>query len=377
MQSKNRPARRKMVTIMNENNLCASKAQNNTAPSKAFVFYEHEQVCFADSGENNNFRITGYSGGIIKDHWLWGNIAFDLTGLKFAKKRTPVLEEHFTSSRIGFSTKQEITDKVTVEGEFLDNANAQALKGDIKKGFPMEASLYVPATVVEYVKEGASVEVNGQTLKGPGAVFRKATIKEVSMCVFGVDSNTKSSAYADNNENNVTFNLIKEADIMAKETEQMTVEKFAELHPDIRKQVFDAGMAEGEKKERDLFKELRAACGDDKELVVTCFAEGKTAVEALKMRAEKAEKTSAELTSKMAKLSEKRIDPAKTEFSDTATEPGKGEKFDEKTATDDQLKKHFAESKDIQDEFKLGGVDAYVAFKRKEDEGRVHIAGVK
>ena len=164
---------------------------------------------------------------------------------------------------------------------------------------------------------------------------------------------------------------------MAKETEQMTVEKFAELHPDIRKQVFDAGMAEGEKKERDLFKELRAACGDDKELVVTCFAEGKTAVEALKMRAEKAEKTSAELTSKMAKLSEKRIDPAKTEFSDTATEPGKGEKFDEKTATDDQLKEHFAESKDIQDEFKLGGVDAYVAFKRKEDEGRVHIAGVK
>jgi len=377
LQSKNRPPRRKMVTIMSDNNLCASKAQNNTAPSKAFLFNEHEQVCFADGGENNSFRVVGYSGGIIKDHWLWGNVAFDLTGLKFAKKRTPVLEEHFTLSRIGFSTKQEITDKVTVEGEFLDNDNASSLRADMKKGFPMEASLYVPATVVEYVAEGASVEVNGQTLKGPGAVFRKATIKEVSMCVFGADSNTKSSAYADDNEHNVKFNLFKEADIMAEKTEQMTVEIFTDRHPDIRKQVFDSGTAEGEKKERDLFKELRAACGDDKDLVVKCFTEGKTAVEALKMRAEKAEAANTKLDARITELTKKKVDPAVTEFSDTATEPGKGEKFDEKTATDDQLKEHFAKSKDLQDEYKLGGADAYIAFKRKEAEGRVQIAGVK
>jgi len=354
-----------------------NKRMGDSAPSKAFVFNEHEQVCFADGGENNSFRVIGYSGGIIRDHWLWGNVAFDLTGLKFAKKKTPVLEEHFTRSRIGFTTRQEITDKVTVEGEFLDNDNASSLRADMKKGFPMEASLYVPATVVEYVAEGANVEVNGQTLKGPGAVFRKAAIKEVSMCVFGADSNTKSSAYADDNEHNVKFNLIKEADIMAEKNEKLTIETFSEQYPDIRKQVFEAGIATGEKKERDMFKELRAACGDDHELAVACYAEGKTVTEALKMRAEKAEAANTELGAKVTELKKKNVDPAVTEFSDTAPEPGKGDKFDEKTATDDQLKKHFAESKDLRDEFKLGGVDSYIAFKRKEDEGRVHIAGVK
>ena len=51
-----------------------------------------------------------------------------------------------------------------------------------------------------------------------------------------------------------------------------------------------------------------------------------------------------------------------TEFSDIAPEPGKGDKFDEKTATDDQLKKHFAETKDLQDEF--SSAEAYVAAVR-------------
>jgi len=342
-----------------------NKMTNNTAPPKAFVFNEHEQVCFADgdSANDNGFRVVGYSGGIIKDHWLWGNVAFDLSGLKFAKKKTPVLEEHFTIRRLGFTTRQEITDKVTVEGEFLDNDNAASLRADMKKGFPMEASLYVPATVVEYVKEGASVEVNGLTLKGPGAVFRKATVREVSMCVFGADSNTQSAAYAENDKNNVKFNLVdKEINLMAKETEQMTIEKFAELHPEIRRQVFDAGVTEGREKEWAMFAELSEACGDDHELAVKCFAEGKTVADALKMRAEKAEKANAELSEKLKTARTTKIDPAVQEFSDTAAEPGKDEKFDEKTATDDKLKEHFAATQAVQDEF--SSAEAYIAAVR-------------
>jgi len=342
------------------------KMTNNSAPSKAFVFNEHEQVCFADgdSANDNGFRVVGYSGGIIKDHWLWGNVAFDLSGLKFAKKKTPVLEEHFTIRRLGFTTKQEISDKVTVEGEFLDNDNAASLRADMKKGFPMEASLYVPATVVEYVKEGASVEVNGLTLKGPGAVFRKATVREVSMCVFGADSNTQSAAYAENDKNNVKFNLIKEADTMAEKTEQMTIEKFAELHPEIRRQVFDAGVAEGREKERAMFKELSEACGDDHELAVKCFAEGNTVADALKMRAEKTETVIKTLTEENAKLKAKKIDPAETEFSDNAAEPGKEEKFDEKTATETQLKEHYDNTAALQDEFH--SQDAYLAYVKRD-----------
>ena len=141
-----------------------SSMSNDTAPLNACIFNDNAEVAFAEGDSDikgDHFRIVGYSGGIMKNHWFWGNIAFDLKGMKFAKSRTPVLAEHFRDVRIGFTTKQEISDKVIVEGPFLDNDDAQKLKADMKKGFPMEASLLVPALVVEHVKEGASVNVTG------------------------------------------------------------------------------------------------------------------------------------------------------------------------------------------------------------------------
>lgn len=344
----------------------AKAKTNNSAPTRAFIFNENTDVCFAggDSAGDNRFRVTGYSGGIINDHWLWGNVAFDLEGLKFAKKVTPVLEEHFTSSRLGFSTRQEISDKVIVEGEFLDNDNARALKGDMKQGFPMEASLFVPATVVEYVKEGASASVNGLKLKGPGAVFRKAVIKEVSMCVFGADEHTESAACAESDKHKVTFNLIKEADIMAEKEEKLTLETFNAQYPNLHKQVFDKAFAEGREKERALFKEISQACGDDHELAVQCFSAGKTVTEAMKMAAEKAQKKIAELAEENTKLRAAKIDPADAEFSDTADDPAKSEKFDEKTADDEQLKEHFKATAAVRDEF--GDVDSYLAYIKRE-----------
>jgi len=312
----------------------------NTAPLKACVFNDSTGVTFAkdDSGqENNKFRIIGYSGGIIKGHWYWGNLAIDLQGVKFYKKRIAVLESHFISSRLGFTTKQEISDNVTVEGEFLENDNAQAMKNDIKKGFPMEASMFCPPSVIEQVKEGTNVKVNGKILKGPGTVFRKSVIKEVSMCVFGADSNTKSSAFADSQK--VKFNLFQETTIMAGEETQTVIEiesaeSFAAQYPDLHAEIFAAGksegVAEGQKTERDLFASLKEACGDDHELLSQCFSEGKTAAEAMQLYADKLGKENTQLTATVTELQKKRklVDPVVTEFSDEAGEPGaeEGEK---------------------------------------------------
>jgi hypothetical protein len=182
-----------------------NKKNQNNAPVTACIFSQSTgaDVKLADGtaavGKKDHFKIVGYSGQIIPKHWFWGNLAFDLTGLSFAKAMTPVLQEHLTSKRIGVSRTQKITDKVIFEGTFLDNPNAQEIKEDMLAGFPMEASLYVPPLVVEYVKEGTSVTVNGQTLAGPGSVFREAVIKEVSICVFGADSNTSAAALTEKN----------------------------------------------------------------------------------------------------------------------------------------------------------------------------------
>jgi len=350
----------------------------NTAPLKACVFNESSEVMFekdVTQKDNNKFRIIGYSGGIIKDHWFWGNVGIDLKGAGFHKERIPVLDSHFTFNRIGFTTKQEISDKVSVEGEFLDNDNAQAMKKDIQKGFPMEASVFCMPSVIEYVKEGASVEVNGHTLKGPGSVFRKSTIKEVSMCVFGADSNTESSAYADVDGQTVKFNLTQENNIMDEETRIESVESFAEQYPDLNVEILAKGkaegMAEGQKAEHDSFAALQEACGDDHELVVQCFKEGKTAAEAMKLRLEKLEDEKTQLGEKVTELQKKKtVDPAVTEFKDQAASTGSEEKG---KGDDEAWKQEFSASEDLQSEF--GEVETYVAFKQADKAGKVRIAG--
>jgi len=356
---------------------------DNTAPTRACIFNDNAEVIFARGDgdtKDDYFRIVGYTGGVMKNHWFWGNIALDLEGVKFAKSRTPVLAEHFTQSRIGFTTKQDISDKVIVEGPFLDNDDAQKLKADMKKGFPMEASLYVPALVVEQVKEGASAKVNGHTLKGPGAIFRQCTIKEVSMCVFGLDSKTKSSAYADMDNQNVKFNLLQENNIMAGETtitEIESVESFAEQYPELHAELFEKGktegIAEGQKTERDLFAALKDACGDDHELLIQCYSENKTAAEAMKLHVEKLEKEKTQLGEKVTELRKQKpaVEAAQTEFSDEGAAPG--EQTETGSANEETLKKEFATSADLQSEFG-GDVKAYIAFKQADADSRVRLA---
>jgi hypothetical protein len=290
---------------------------STAAPVNACLF--NESLCFAETEQKPGFSIVGYSGDVLKDHWYWGNIAFDLKGMKFAKARTPVLEEHFTSNRIGFATKQEIADKITFEGRFLENDCAMAMAKDLKAGFPMEASLYVHPSIIEQVAEGASVKVNGRTLDGPGAVFRKSTIKEVSMCVFGWDGNTESAAMAQGDKNQVTFTLIKETSTMEP---QLTIQTFAEQYPNIRTAVLAEGKTQGEQATKERFAELKKVCGDDAALLVQCFAEGKTPADASALRMAKLQAETKRLTDENAALKAKKVDPAITEFSDTAPPPG-------------------------------------------------------
>ena len=357
---------------------------DNKAPIQACIFNERTEVTFADGGAGgNNFRILGYSGKIIKNHFFWGSMAIDLKGLKFYKKRLAVLESHCKQCRIGFTTKQEIKDDVRFEGEFLDNENAQAMKADIQKGFPMEASLFCPPSIIERVLEGASVKVNGHVMRGPGAVFREAVIKEVSMCVFGLDTNTKSSAYADVDKQEIEFNLM-ENNIMAGETsiaEIESVESFAALYPELHSEVFSAGktegiaegITEGKNAERALFAELKEACGDDHELLAQCFSEGKTAAEAMKLHAAKLGQENTKLAEKVTELQKAKpaVEAAQVEFSDTATPPG--EQTEPGDANEETLKKEFAAmSADQQVEF--GNVESYIAFKQADARGQVRMA---
>lgn len=164
-----------------------------------------------DTDEKPKFRMVGYSGGVIKNHWFWGNLAIDLEGLKFDKGAFPILRDHDTNREIGFSKKPLINkeglvftdDQVTL----LDNEESNKFQKNAKEGFPYQASIYAIPSIVERLDEGESIEVNGHTLKGPGTVWRKAAFKECSVCVFGHDDQTSSQVFSHEEGEVVELNL--------------------------------------------------------------------------------------------------------------------------------------------------------------------------
>ena len=352
------------------NTACKEKktTEKNSAPLQTCLFSRMDSVAFAlkDGQETNGFSIIGYSGEIITNHWYWGNLAFDLKGLRFAKDQIPVLEEHF--DRIGFTTKQEITDKVLVEGEFLNNPDAQQLKNDMKQGFPMEASLYIPPEIIETVEQGASVQVNGKTLNGPGTVFRKAVIKEVSMCVFGADSNTKSMAFAGGEGREVKFNIMNKENPMADEKPTLlnpkTLEQFATDEPVLFEQAVAKGKEDGEKGVRAEFAAFAEMFKDDPAFCIAQFAKGASLDDAVAAENAKLKQQIADKDKKGREV----VDPAKAEFSDKADGKPAVVQTDEQRFTDE-----FNKSKAIQDEFGQNGLRDYIAYRTADEKKLIRV----
>jgi hypothetical protein len=341
---------------------------HSTAPRSACIFNCPDgAVRFTEGGdEAGRFEISAYDGGITK-HPYWGNLALDLKGLSFASNRLPVLDSHFTDSRVGFTTEQKIEGGVTFAGKFLKNAQAQELRKDMQDGFPMQASLWPKPSLIEQVSDGAMSEVNGHTLKGPGAIFRQAQIQEVSMCVFGALNNTRSTALAADDSDAIEFELMERDSPMVKEDKPaLTVETFKAENPALHQTVFAAGQAEGIKLEKERFAALQKACGGDAVLLAECFAAGLTVAESLQKANEK---LASEVKGLREQLAAKAVAPAGSVAAAVAefkNQPAPGDPktavFEEAKATDIELEAHFAATAELRDRF--SSAKAYVASVR-------------
>jgi len=175
--------------------------QQKNYPRSAFMLREGQavqlQVADGDGKGPRRFSMTAYSGGIIK-HPLWGQLAIDLAGVEIARSDMPCLRDHDAGQIVGWTEKVEKGGRVAVEGVF--SGQTQAAKDVMAladEGFPWQASIYIPATEIEFVDRGMQAEVNGQKLSGPGAVFRKSRLREVSFCAVGADPHTSAAALSD------------------------------------------------------------------------------------------------------------------------------------------------------------------------------------
>lgn len=174
-----------------------TKVTTQKVSAKACVFSVKDAFSFAKTEENKTHKlnITGYSGGVIENHWWWDNLVMDTTGVEFRKDKYPILFDHDTDQRIGFSGKPEVINHAIVinNGTLLDNEHATKFLNDCEAGYPFEASIRVEPLEIQRLGEGEFAVVNGFRFEGPGTIFRKFVYKEVSACSFGWDSNTQST----------------------------------------------------------------------------------------------------------------------------------------------------------------------------------------
>ncbi|UIJ76945.1 YkyA family protein [Acinetobacter sp. SH20PTE14] len=181
------------------------------------------EVLKVEEGQKRKFKGTAYAGGRVDGHWYWGRsgVVFDLDGIEIDKPAA-LLEEHFSSSRIGVVQTVDTNGKIDVSGDFLTNAKAQEIVQDSDDGFPFQMSMMIDPGSIEEVSQGKTVTVNGQVFEGPITIFRQNRIREFTICSTGADRNTSIKAFSGKANPNPTK---EDTDVTELEKEKAAREK--------------------------------------------------------------------------------------------------------------------------------------------------------
>lgn len=184
--------------------------------------------------KKRKFKGVAYAGGRVDGHWYWGRsgVVFDLDGIEIDKP-TALLEEHFSSGRVGVVKQVSTTGKVEVEGDFLSNTKAKEIVQDSDDGFPFQMSMYIDPGSIEEVSNGKSVVVNGQTFEGPITVFRQNRIREFTICTTGADRNTSINAFSgkqQTKQEDTNVTELEQAKEAQKQAEKQRDDALAELN---------------------------------------------------------------------------------------------------------------------------------------------------
>lgn len=144
--------------------------------------------------KSGQIKGVAYSGSLIEQHGYLTNLIIDVSTLKVAKNKTPVLRDHNPSFVAGYGQViiDDVQKSVSIDGK-LSNKNEYG-KDIIDlaiDGFEWEMSIGVFG--------GQLVEFENETYNGikieKGTVLKNGTIREVSVVSLGADQNTSMEVF--------------------------------------------------------------------------------------------------------------------------------------------------------------------------------------
>lgn len=163
-------------------------------------------LCFASpvefkagTGEDGKTRTASgvaYSGEVVTGHWYWDAVVFDINGIERPKAAIPLLIDHDSSKRAGFTSLAFGSDVSLADARLLSNEHGCQVARDADQGFPWQLSVFIQPTRVEQLRSGEVDTINGREVRGPATVFRASRIREVSFTPTGADHNTSASVFS-------------------------------------------------------------------------------------------------------------------------------------------------------------------------------------
>lgn len=207
----------------------------NKIPAQACILHigEFELKDNGDKAKTAPVRLVARTGKPI-EHWFWGRVVHDLSGMQLSKPRIPIDYVHDSKEIIGYLNKFDIAsgDLVTSGAlvPFKDSDRATEIIHKNRVGVPYEASINFggDGIKVQEVAKKEITEVNGMQFEGPGIIIRQWPLRGVAICPYGADANTASAVLA---ENNKTFSasVISAPEAKMKEPVEMKNDKPVEV----------------------------------------------------------------------------------------------------------------------------------------------------
>lgn len=188
-----------------------------SVPTAALRFNIGEVAIDNRNGENAKsapVTLKARSGQPI-EHWFWGKVVHDLSGMKLHKQRLAIDYNHNADEVIGYLNHFDIT-----SGDLIASGALVPYKGEDRateiifksqQGVPYEASIFFggDGIEVEEIGDGEEADVNGYKLQGPAAIIRSWPLRGVAICPYGADANTETRLAEGGDSKTVTIKRSK------------------------------------------------------------------------------------------------------------------------------------------------------------------------
>ena len=181
-----------------------------------------------DDAKSAPVSLIARSGRPI-EHWFWGRVVHDLSGMQLHKPRIPIDYVHDSKEIVGYLNKFETeTGDLVTSGAltpFKDSDRATEIIFKSRAGVPYEASINFggDGIKIQEVNAGELTMVNGSEFEGPGVVIREWPLRGVAVCPYGADMNTDSTVLSGNKKYSAT--VFTEPETVDKDADMRNVTK--------------------------------------------------------------------------------------------------------------------------------------------------------